>query len=81
MVFQSAWMPIVSNYTGIMITQMEYTFLNRVSSFEVMPEICLSCWIVIHSIWAKLQVVASVSASDKQNWNWGRVSAAMFAIL
>jgi len=59
-------MPIVSHQDSILMKRIEKSILNRFSSFEVMPSIRLSRWLVTHSVSAKLQVVPSVSASDRR---------------
>jgi hypothetical protein len=65
MIFQSARMLIVSHQGSNTIMQMENSFFNLFISFEVVPSISISNWIVTRSESTKLQVVTSVSALDR----------------
>jgi hypothetical protein len=59
-------MLMVSHQASNSIMQMENSFLNHICSFEAMPKISLSSWIVTRSVSAELLVVASLSASDRR---------------
>jgi len=79
MVFRSAWLAIVPHLASNWFKWMENSYLNHFCSLEVMQYISISCVVVTHSLSAKLQVVASVLASEMHIWICSHLSAVMFA--
>jgi len=78
MIFRSSWKPIACHQAWNSTNWMENSFQNHIWCFEVIPWFILSTRFKIRSVLAMVQLMASISVSDRQTWSCTYLWAVMF---